>query len=65
MNLNFTVAENELLLTETAALRKDNEELGPGVVLVPSQKTLCHCPEEDNARLIVKLFNLGLKVPLA
>lgn len=59
MNLAFTPEENELLLTQHAAVRKEGSELGAGVVLVPAQRLLCRCDEKD-AKLIVKLFNRGL-----
>jgi len=60
VNFAFTPWENEILLTQTAALRKADSEAGPGVVLVPLNKTLCRTEDEDQARLIVKLFNRGL-----
>ncbi len=60
MNLNFSQQENELLITQTAAVRAEDSTLGPGVVLVPSGKTLCSCTE-THARLIAKLFNHGLQ----
>jgi hypothetical protein len=59
MNLNFTPAENELLLTEQAVVRKGQSRLGAGVVLLPSQRTLCSCDDELHASLIAKLFNQG------
>ena len=61
MNLNFNPAENELLLTETAAVR--DSENGAEVKLVPSHKTLCHCSSAAHAHLIRKLFNKGLQIP--
>jgi len=63
MNLNFNAAENELLLTQTAMVRASDNRLGAGVVLNPSGKTLCSCDEDEQAHLIAKLFNNGLKIP--
>lgn len=63
MNLNFTPEENELLLTQHAAVRQGESKLGAGVVLVPSQTTLCSCNDEAHATLISKLFNKGLEIP--
>ena len=63
MNLNFTPAENELLMMQTAVVRKKENEAGPGVVLMPSHKTLCRTEDEEGAVLISKLFNKGLSIP--
>jgi hypothetical protein len=62
MNTAYTTSENELLMSEQAVLRPADSDLGSGVVLLPSHRTLCRCDDEDHARLLVKLFNLGLKV---
>ena len=62
MNLYFTADENEKLLTQTAAVRKADNDYGPGVVLIPSQHTLCKTDNEEDARLISKLFNRGLEI---
>jgi len=63
MNLNFNEAENEKLTTQFAAVRTAESSLGSGVVLNPSGQTLCSCPDEADAHLIKKLFNLGLRIP--
>ena len=53
----FSQEERELLLTDTAAVRRAGDEDHPaGVVLLKARRTLCVCAEED-AKLIVKLFN--------
>ena len=61
MNLNFNPEENELLITQTAAVR--DTENGAVVQLVPAHKTLCQCSTREHAHLIRKMFNNALKIP--
>jgi len=65
LNQNFSVEENELLLTHTAAVKQVVEGDPAEVVLVGqgSQRTLCTCANVNDARLIKTLFNNGLKLP--
>ena len=62
MNLNFNAAENELLLTQTAATQEMSER-EINVILVPAHVKLCVCQEATSANLIKKLFNKGLEIP--